>query len=210
MSDLIWRPSGSPQGLNRSQKCRRKKSYVPLIVLRKSRFLEREQLRDCFAEMVYKVLEPTANAKNAVYYPIIELVENIFEHSCEEKGYAFAQYYPRKRFVDLCITDRGRGIAASYREEKGLDLSDKEALIESLGGLSVKPEKERGYGIRTSKRVVCEGLGGEFVLISGKVAFCASRGEIIYDLSPFCWRGVIVAYRIPRPDKPVDIYPFLE
>lgn len=199
-----------PSGVESISEVQKEKSYVPIIALRKSRFQEREHLRDCFAEMVYRVLKSTAGAKNAVYYPITELVENIFEHSCEEKGYVFAQHYPRKGFVDLCIVDRGRGIAASYKKEMGLDFSDKEALIESLKGLSVKPEKERGYGIRTSKRVICEGLGGEFVLISGKAALCASRREILYNLSPFCWKGVIVAYRIPRPDKPVDIYPFLE
>jgi hypothetical protein len=199
-----------PSGVESVSEMQKEKSYVPLIVLRKSRFQEREHLRDCFAEMVYRVLEPTVDVRNAVYYPITELVENIFEHSLAEKGYLFAQHYPKKGFVDLCIADRGRGIAASYKKEKGLDFSDREALIESLKGLSVKQEKGRGYGIRTSRRVICEGLGGELVMISGKAALCASRREILYDLSPFCWKGVIVAYRIPKPDRPVDIYQFLE
>ena len=75
----------------------------------------------------------------------------------------------------------------------------------------MKPEDSRGYGIMTSKRVVCEGLNGEFVLISGSATLYSSKHEnVIYDLPDFYWRGVIVAYRIPEPKQPVDIYPFLE
>jgi len=90
-----------PSGVESVSEVQKEKSYVPLIALRKSRFQEREGLRDCFAEIVYRVLKPTAGVKNAVYYPITELVENIFEHSCEEKGYVFAQHYPKK---DLLIS----------------------------------------------------------------------------------------------------------
>ncbi len=198
-----------PAGIDSSSGVQKEKSYIPVVVLRKNQ--ERERLKNVFADMVYRVLEPAADAKNAFYYPISELVDNIFYHSKEEKGYLFAQHYPKKGFVDLCIVDRGRGITASYKEEESLDLSDGEALKEALKGHSVIQENIRGRGIRTSKRVVCEALGGEFVLISGKAAFHSSQSEeILYDLPSFYWKGVIVAYRIPRPVNPVDIYPYVE
>jgi hypothetical protein len=164
-----------------------------------------------FAEMVYKVLKPNAQVKDAVYYPITELVDNIFEHSKTKEGYVFAQYYPFKDFVDLCIVDRGRGIAASYKEEKNLNFKDAEAISKALEGYSTKPEVSRGFGIRTSKEIICKGINGEFILISGGAAFYSSQNnEKIYTLPNFYWKGVIVAYRIPRPDKPVNIYEYIE
>lgn len=161
--------------------------------------------------MIYKVLNPSVEVKNAIYYPIEELVENIFQHSGRHEGHVFAQYYPTKEFLDLCIVDRGIGLATSYKQGRGLSVSDEEAIEMALEGYSVKPEESRGYGIRTSKRVICEGLNGEFVLISGKAALYSSKHKnVIYDLPDFYWEGVIVAYRIPKPQHPVDIYPFLE
>ncbi len=200
---------GFPAGIDSISEVQEERSYIPIIVLRKNQ--ERERLEDVFADMVYRVLEPAADVKDVIYYPITELVENIFEHSKEEKGYLFAQHYPKKGFVDLCIVDRGRGIAASYKEEKGLNFSDREALKEALEGRSAKQEEIRGTGIRTSRKVICEGLGGEFLLVSGKAAFCSShKKERWYDISPCYWKGVIVAYRIPRPVNPVDLYQLIE
>ncbi|EKD44036.1 MAG: hypothetical protein ACD_72C00019G0001 [uncultured bacterium] len=53
-------------------------------------------------------------------------------------------------------------------------------------------------------------LGGSFTLISGSAALIAGTQEQIVTLPNFYWQGVIIAYRIPRPTKLVDITPFLE
>ena len=83
--------------------------------------------------------------------------------------------------------------------------------MEVLKGHSTKPSVERGYGVRTSKKVVCECLGGEFVLLSGSSALVASgKDQKIVDLPGFYWQGVVVAYRIPKPLGSVDISPYLE
>jgi len=200
-----------PGGVSSVRGMRRGENYIPITLLKEKNPVERTRLQDEFLEMIYKVLNPSVEVKNAIYYPIEELVENIFQHSERNEGHVFAQYYPKKEFLDLCIVDRGIGLANSYKKGKGLDVSDEEAIEMALEGYSVKPEDSRGYGIRTSKRVICEGLDGEFVLISGGAALYSSKYEnVIYDLPNFYWGGVIVAYRIPKPKRPVDIYPFLE
>jgi hypothetical protein len=161
--------------------------------------------------MVYSVLGSVAGAQNAVHYPITELVTNIFDHSKQDKGFIFGQFYPKKNYLDICIVDCGRGLAKTYEEEKGLKLSDADSIVEVLKGHSTKPSVERGYGVRTSKKVVCECLGGEFVLLSGSSALVASgKDQKIVDLPGFYWQGVVVAYRIPKPLGPVDISPYLE
>ena len=200
-----------PNGVNSVSQIQRSRTYIPIGILERGN-PQREKLETAFAEMVYKVLKPSAQVRDAIYYPLTELVDNIFEHSKADEGYVLAQYYPNKDFVDLCIVDRGRGIAASYKEERGLDFDDILAIKKAaLEGLSTKSEKARGYGIRSSKKIICNGLGGEFVLISGEAAFYSSQEkECIYRLPDFYWKGVIVTYRIPRPEGPVDIYQYIE
>ncbi|MFA6485841.1 MAG: hypothetical protein WCT40_00540 [Candidatus Magasanikbacteria bacterium] len=187
------------------------KSYIPISILKKEKGPERERLESLFSMMVYSVLGSVAGAQNAVHYPITELVTNIFDHSKQDKGFIFGQFYPKKNYLDICIVDCGRGLAKTYEEEKGLKLSDADSIVEVLKGHSTKPSVERGYGVRTSKKVVCECLGGEFVLLSGSSALVASgKDQKIVDLPGFYWQGVVVAYRIPKPLGPVDISPYLE
>lgn len=201
-----------PEGISSVSEFQKILTYIPIGVLgRKDNFKERGKLESCFAEMIYKVLKPTVAAQNAIYYPLTELVTNIFEHSKKGIGYVFAQYYPKKKFLDLCIVDCGRGLSRSYKEESNLDFTDKEAIKQALIGRSTKPDLERGYGIRTSKRVVCEGLGGSFILLSGGVALYSFKNkEKMISMPKFYWRGVIISYRIPQPKRRIIIDPYLE
>lgn len=187
------------------------KSYVPISVLKREKGVDRERLESMFSSMIYKIMGSISGVQNALYYPITELAANIFEHSKRDIGFLFGQFYQNKNYLDICIVDRGRGLARAYRDEKNLEVSDAEAIIEVMKGYSTKPDKERGYGVRTSKRVVCEGLGGEFVLISGNSALiCAKNKEKLAVLPEFYWQGVIIGYRIPKPQGHIDISPYLE
>jgi hypothetical protein len=187
------------------------KTYIPISILKKEETIEREKLETMFTRMVYKILGSVEGARNAVYYPIGELVGNIFEHSKKDTGYIFGQYYPNKEYLDICIVDCGRGLKQAYLEEKNLNFDNEKAVEEVLSGNSTKPDKERGYGVRTSKRVVCEALGGQFILISGDAALLADKKEQkLVSLPGFNWQGVIIAYKIPKPVGYIDITPYLE
>lgn len=187
-------------------------SYTPISILRNtSTENQREKLQAQFEQMILQVLQPASGATSAIYYPISELVTNIFDHSNSDAGYIFGQYYPKKNFLDICILDTGRGLAQTYLEEKGLDFSDEVAMQAALQGRSTKPSKERGFGLRTSKDIVCKALGGSFSLISGSFAYITEvQKEHSFSLPNFYWQGVIIAYRIPRPTQLIDITPFLE
>jgi len=204
-----------PDGVNNvsdlEAEAQRAKTYVPISVLQREAGTERERLESLFSQMIYKVVGATAGARNAIYYPISELVTNIFEHSKEDKGYIFGQYYPNKEYLDMCIVDTGKGLTATYADEKDLKISDDEAIAQVMNGHSTKKDKERGYGVRTSKRVVCEALGGSFMLISGSSALIAdNKEEKVVKLGDFSWKGVIIAYRIMKPQNTIDISPYLE
>ncbi len=190
----------------------RSKTYIPISVLKKENGSGRERLESLFIDMVKSILAAQhPGVHDAISYPITEIVTNVLEHSGAEKGLIFAQYYQTKKYLDICIVDTGRGLSASYKEEKGLEFSDEEAIEEAMNGHSTKKDKERGYGLRTSKNIVCKALGGEFVFVSGSAVLVSdSKRERLAPLPGFNWQGVIVAYRIPKPSSPIDIYQFVE
>src|SRR4030042_1420887 len=74
-----------PRGIDSISSFQRKiqehKTYIPISVLKKEKGTQRERLEALFAEKIYKILGNIAGVQNAVYYPIAELVTNIFEHS---------------------------------------------------------------------------------------------------------------------------------
>lgn len=205
-------PEGVDSISSFQQKIQSRKNFIPISALRKGAVTSRERLESLFSEKIYETLGNVSGARNAVCYPIAELVTNIFEHSKKDTGFIFSQFYPTKNYLDICIVDCGRGFAKTYREEKGLNLSDSKAISEAMKGNSVKPEKERGYGIWTSKKIICEVLnGGGFILISGSAGLIAQKyEEKLASLPKFYWQGTIIAYRIPKPSGALDISPFLE
>jgi anti-sigma regulatory factor (Ser/Thr protein kinase) len=194
------------------QRIQKHKSFIPISVLKKESGVSRERLEALFSEKIYETLGNVSGAQNAVCYPIAELVTNIFEHSKEDRGFIFGQFYPNKKYLDICIIDRGRGFATAYKEEKGLNLSDGKAISEAMKGNSVKLEKERGYGIWTSKKIICDVLkGGGFILISGSEGLVVQgKEEKLVSFPKFYWQGSIIAYRIPKPLGMLDISSFLE
>lgn len=204
-----------PAGVNSvsafQEKIQEQKSFVPISVLERESGPDRERLESLFGMMIYKILGSVPGAQNAIYYPITELVTNIFDHSQEERGFVFGQFYPKKEYLDICIADRGQGLTATYKQQEGIELSDEDAIIKVMSGDSTKSDKERGYGVRTSQQVVCKALGGSFIMISGSAALVSDEEkERIVALPGFYWQGVVIAYRIPQPEKAIDISPYLE
>ncbi|MCH8317569.1 MAG: hypothetical protein IIA88_03595 [Bacteroidetes bacterium] len=53
-------------------------------------------------------------------------------------------------------------------------------------------KEERGYGIRTSRRMIVDGLKGQFILISGKAMLFNDK---LTEL-PVRWNGTILTLRI--------------
>ncbi|MDD5430905.1 MAG: hypothetical protein PHP03_01645 [Candidatus Pacebacteria bacterium] len=208
--DTIIFPDGTGSISELRRQVQKYKNYTPISILMRENLVGRKNLENIFIDMIFKIADK-ANAKSVIGYPITELVSNIFEHSKKDKGFVFGQLYEKKELLDICIVDRGRGLATAYLQEKGLKLSDEEAIGEVMKGNSTKPDKDRGYGVWTSKKVVCEALGGEFVILSGSTALIATKEkEKLISLPNFYWQGVIVAYRIPIPKAPIDISLYVE
>lgn len=185
-------------------------SYIPITVFKKEAGIDRDKLEALFGNKIFKLLGNVEGTIDAIRYPISELVGNIFDHSKKDIGFICAQVYPQKQYLDVCIVDCGRGFAKAYAEDLGQQYSDQEALKAALEGESIKPDPnhERGTGLRTSKDIICKEMkGGSFILISGGACvIIEDNKETPFLLPQFYWQGAIIAFRIPKPSGPIDIY----
>ena len=139
-------------------------------------------------------------------YLLDELICNIQQHAQTDKGYAYLHHNADSQSIDIAIADFGITIYGSYvAAQKHLDKlgdSDAEALNLAQNGYSVKnlPDTEnRGYGISSNMRMVVEGLGGEFAVLSGNALLLYSKDtKKILSLPPeIDFKGTMLIVRFP-------------
>ncbi|MBO4813853.1 MAG: hypothetical protein J5523_02710 [Muribaculaceae bacterium] len=139
-------------------------------------------------------------------YFMSELIDNINEHSCSKNGYFFSEYIKEKRLLNIVIADEGITVKSSFENAdlflNEIDNDESEALRLANEGRSTKnlPEAEnRGYGIITTKKMLVDGLGGSFFMLSGGAFHRYEKGINYYaNVSDFLhWKGTIVMLRIP-------------
>ncbi len=159
---------------------------------------------------VYHILDEQLNLKgsfrDAVIYLIDEAMNNIIQHSDSERGWIAAQYYPVKQFIDVVIIDTGVTFLGSYLSHGFQINSDSEAIHKAVNGLSTKIDDEnRGFGVRTSRRMLVEGLKGIYCIFSGHGLLINKR----YYETPVRWPGTITFMRIPKPVGNFNFYSYV-
>jgi anti-sigma regulatory factor (Ser/Thr protein kinase) len=195
-----------------------RKNFVPIVNFPAS--ARNDDDKNAILSTVESIIERqlglTSNIVTGLKYMIGESIDNITEHSESERGYIFAQAYPQKRYLDVCIADTGITLLGSYRKQKDNEIeSDLEAIQAANRGISTKnlPNAEnRGYGIITSKKMLVEGLGGHYVMLSGKAIHLKSRELDKFLLLPeqIRWEGTIIAFRIPYNNNTFNYVNYLE
>ena len=93
--------------------------------------------------------------------------------------------------------------------------TDLEAIQAANRGISTKnlPNAEnRGYGIITSKKMLVEGLGGSFIMMSGNALhlYNSESRKFIEMSEVFRWNGTIIAFRIPYINKDFRYIDYIE
>lgn len=181
------------------------KTYIPIVKFPALPANDeiRTKIISTLTTIINSQLNLSTQLKCAVNYLIDEAIANIKDHSSSEFGYIFAQFYPTNQYIDICIADTGNGVLKCYKDNGKLDVKNNaDALKRAVTGESTKnlPQAEnRGYGIRTSKKMIADGLGGVYFILSGDAFYIKDkyRDEIIDTVEQFMWNGTIVALRIP-------------
>lgn len=181
------------------------KSYIPIC-----RFDRRNDNIDSMQTVIQNAIERQRNIdrrfKEPLSYLISELVCNIQQHSESEYGYIYTQYLQRDNSLNICIADNGITIFGSYvKNGRYIELigdSEANAIRLANEGYSTKnlPDAEnRGYGISSSKKMIVDGLGGDFFMLSGGAFHRHDLyGSSYIDLpDSISWDGTIILIRIP-------------
>lgn len=182
------------------------RNYIPLCS-----FSMTDSNKDAFCSIARNIIVRQTHIGSSVNTPISyflsELIDNIYEHSGSLYGYLFSQYLEHDQSINLCIADNGITIPGNYQRtglyQQEINNDPAEALRLANEGRSTKnlPETEnRGYGISTSKRMLVEGLGGSFFMLSGSAFHRYEHQSLNYyaDISRFFhWDGTLILLRIP-------------
>jgi anti-sigma regulatory factor (Ser/Thr protein kinase) len=78
----------------------------------------KEAISSIVENIIIRQLNIKSNVANGLKYMIEETLDNITEHSESDRGYIFAQAYPRKGFLDVCIADRGVTLLGSVIQKQ--------------------------------------------------------------------------------------------
>ena len=149
----------------------------------------------------------------ALQYFIGELVDNIYQHSRFSTAYITAQKYQKLGFVEFCIVDNGISIPQSYEDNEIEIESDKVALDYALKGISTKKDKERGCGLRTSIKLLTQGMNGTCLIVSRRAGLGANNleGTDTFNLDEEdIYYGTLISISVPLQRETVEIYPFIE
>jgi hypothetical protein len=188
------------------------KSYIPICKFDLKDISVVDTMQTIIQNLIEHQCQADYKIKTPLSYFFGELICNISQHSNSRYGYIYSQYLHRERCVDICIADAGITIYSSYiKANKYLDEigdSEPKALKLANEGYSTKnlPNAEnRGYGISSTKKMLVEGLKGEFFMLSGSAFHRHICTENTYIQLPetFRWNGTIILMRVPI-DVPQD------
>lgn len=184
-----------------------RKTYIPIIDFPADRRANNTDMRDQFLSTINNLLTQQValggNFKTGIMYLIDETINNVVDHSQEERGFIFAQYFRTNGYIDICVGDGGIGILGSYQQAGRSDIAtDRDAVIKAANGVSTKnrPEAEgRGFGISTSLNMLVNGLRGKYFLLSGTAFLIKTLAteEVVTVPDSLHWPGTIVALRVP-------------
>ena len=173
--------------------------------------------KDNVNEQISKISKHIGNKvdKNfgfSVNYLLAELSDNIEQHSQFTQASIMTQYYSDKKYIDVGIFDNGITIPTVF-EKKGVQFSDDcDAIKKALEGVSTKEEQGRGFGLRTSKKLVLEGLDGEMYVLSreGAIILNSKDKEKSQELMKKALKGTLVYMRFSAPKKSLNIIKYVE
>jgi len=144
-------------------------------------------------------------------YPFSETIDNVDTHSKCDHGALLIQNYPSKNFFDFCIADDGISIPGNFEQHDiGFPSDDEANRMAMEDGYSTRQTDDgrRGFGLRTTVEMVCDGLKGEVLLSSrGSTLSRDKNNKIKRKIKKQSWDGTIFAARLHPPS---DDFSYME
>lgn len=179
------------------------KSYTPIVSFPSNSDSDYKDIVSTVVEdLIIRQLGIQSNVATGLKYIIEETLDNVTEHSRSDRGFIFAKANPGNGYLDISIADRGITLLGSYKSLSGNEIADDlEAIKAANRGISSKNLAEaenRGYGIYTSKKMIIDGLRGQYMMISGGAFYLKDdQYDNFFFLPEDCrWEGTVVSFRL--------------
>lgn len=132
-------------------------------------FSEKERQDKELSLNITQKINPSYGGFYTLLHLFTELTNNIYNHAPFEEelashGYTYAQEYPFKKILDLCVMDDGLGIPGRF-QKSGIEFEDDCHAIElAISNHSTASEDrvERGNGLWSTLRLVVELMGVKY------------------------------------------------
>ena len=146
------------------------------------------------------------NLHNVLFYILGELADNIDQHSNFSYVSIIADYDKNKKEINIGVFDDGITIPGAFEAKSIFIKDDSDAIKQALEGKSTKKEEGRGTGLRSSKKLVEEGLNGDFFVISRKGFVHKNRIKTMSEKL----EGTLIYIRFKDPQQDLNIYQYIE
>lgn len=157
---------------------------------------------------------PSNFGSNSLPYILSELSDNIDQHSEFTFASLMAQYYPKKRHLDLAVLDNGVSIPFLFEKNKIKFNKDSDAIVKAVSGeaSTKKGEVLRGFGLKSCKNLSIEGFKGELCIISrkGAILFKSTQKPKLYNFDVEVLEGTLIYLRLPIPTGDIPFYSLIE
>jgi anti-sigma regulatory factor (Ser/Thr protein kinase) len=186
------------------------KNFIPLTIYPGNLNVADAKKREHFITEITRLIitrcRLAGDVGQGIRYIISEALDNIIEHAQSEFNIIFAQFYPNLGYLDLVISDCGVGLLGSYQRRSDLFpgvVTYADAMQRAISGQSTKgDEQSRGFGIRTSRSMLVNGLNGKYFLMSGETFYFNDRERShIGSVANSPFDGVLLALRVPISDN---------
>lgn len=213
-----------PKGTSNLQIIKKGQTYLPIVKINlfQKQNLTNEILINSTISQYEKIMKENLihdqtykeNISESVHYFLSEMIDNVEQHSRANEIWIMSQCWKNSDLLSFCILDDGFGMLNAYRNA-GIDLNDDQEAIESaLKGISIKKDKNRGFGIRTTINLMTHSeLKGEFLILSGSAGYylCYGKNPQRFALPGKAhWDGVLICANIYKPMKQINIYDFID
>ncbi len=144
-----------------------------------------------------------------IFHICNELINNVYDHTPFEEGFAnqgytYAQEYPNKMKLDICVMDDGLSIPGCF-ERNGVDfIDDCDAIYKATQQVSTSKQgpglnNDRGNGLWSTLKLVVEENGGSALIVSRNGCLnIESKGKFKYHHldNNNIFKGTLISLRL--------------
>lgn len=190
-------------------------SYYPITHVLKDNH-NSKKLGQEIGFLMDKIIEKIPNNINGISYILSELSDNIEDHSEYDYASIMAQYFPRKKEVEIIVFDNGLTIPGVFSKNKISFSNDVKAIEKALSGEISTPkiaqnEIGRGYGLRTCRALSTEDFKGEIYVFSRKgLVISKHDNEHTSNVLEDPLKGTLICVKIKLPSEEIPFYNKIE